>query len=132
MGLFTIPARDHCALILMTELARAKSPLSLAEVARRMHLSQGYLEEIAGALKKSELVLGKTGPRGGYVLARPATGITLEEILAAMEGPLELVACQKGSGGCLFAGKCSSEKAWGKLQESIHKTLMNTTLDQTL
>ncbi|MFA4954914.1 MAG: Rrf2 family transcriptional regulator [Patescibacteria group bacterium] len=134
-GLFQIPARDHCALILMTELAecfRAGEPLTLQDVARRMHLSQGYLEEIAGALKAAGLIRGKTGPGGGYVLARPPKKISLHQILEAVEGPLELVACQAGRGNCLFAGKCSSQKAWGKLQNTILKTLKNTSLEQTI
>lgn len=134
-GLFNIPARDHCALILMSELAEchaSQKPSSLKQIATRMHLSQGYLEEIAGALKSAGLVKGRKGPRGGYLLAKPPKKISLHEILEAIEGPLKLVACQSKSGGCMFAGKCSSQKAWKKLQNAIHLTLKNTTLEQTL
>ena len=132
-GLFRISARDHGALILMSDLAaryKAGSFVSLQDIADRMHLSQGYLEEIAGALKKAELIAGKQGPAGGYRLARVPSKISLEDILVAVNGPLELVDCQGKNSLCPVAGKCPSKNVWAVLQSSIKKSLEETTLDK--
>jgi Rrf2 family protein len=134
-GLFRISARDHGALILMSDLAaayKAGSFVSLQAIADRMHLSQGYLEEIAGALKKAKLIAGKQGPAGGYRLARPPSKISMEDILIAVEGPIELVECQGKSNLCPVAGKCPSKNAWGALQAAIQASLRKTTLAQTI
>jgi Rrf2 family protein len=134
-GLFRISARDHGALILMSYLAarhKTGSFVSLQEIADRMHLSQGYLEEIAGALKKAKLIKGKQGPAGGYRLARSPSKISMEDILTAVEGPIELVECQGKANFCPVAGKCPSKDVWGALQKAIKKSLKETTLDMTL
>jgi len=134
-GFFRITARGHNALMLMTELAgkfKSGSFVSLQEVADRMHISQGYLEEIAGALKKSKLIIGKQGPAGGYRLARPPAEISMQDIMVAIEGPIELVECQGKNPACPVAGKCPSKIAWKVLQTAIRTSLRRTTLAQTI
>jgi Rrf2 family protein len=134
-GLFRLTARDHGALILMTELAaryKAGSFVSLQAIADRMHLSQGYLEEIAGALKQARLIAGKQGPTGGYRLARPPSKISMADILTAIEGPIELVECQGRASLCPVAGKCPSKNVWGALQTVIQTSLRKTTLAKTI
>jgi len=128
-NLFHVSSRDHGALILMTTLAERHDDdafVSLQEIAENMHLSQGYLEEIAASLKKAGLILGKQGPGGGYHLAKRPEEISLDEILTALTGPVELVDCQ--SGICPIAGKCSSKNVWKTVQQTVQKTLRETTL----
>lgn len=129
--LFRVTARDHSAVILMTELAsryEGEAHVSLQEIATNMSLSEGYLEEIASLLKKAGLIAGKQGPRGGYRLAKTPTEIHLEDILTALEGPIELVDCQTSGITCPVSAKCHSKKIWKSVQESIQTTLRNTRL----
>jgi len=97
-----------------------------------MQLSQGYLEEIAAVLKKSGLIRGKQGPNGGYRLAKRPDMITLEEILIALEGPVELVDCQSSSTPCPVSSKCASRNVWKIIQQNLQKTLRETTLASTI
>jgi Rrf2 family protein len=114
--MFQISERDHVGLILMTELAhQAEEFTSLKDIAERMKLSLGYLEEIAMTLKRANLIEGKTGPGGGYRLMKKPDEITAEKILSALAGPLMLVACQKGEGTCPAEGHCSSRSFWKKI-----------------
>lgn len=48
-----------------------------------------YLEQIFQKLRRADLVRGKRGPGGGYRLARPASAITLLDVVEAVEGPLQ-------------------------------------------
>ena len=133
--LFQVSARDHGALILMTTLAEhfgGETFVSLQEVADRMQLSQGYLEEIAAALKKANLIIGKQGPNGGYRLAKKPEAISLEDILTALEGPIALVDCHGAHTACPVAAKCSSKNVWKVLQQTIQKTLRETTLAEAV
>lgn len=134
-NLFHVSARDHGALVLMAALAEEfpkQAYISLQDVADQMQLSQGYLEEIAAPLKKAGLIQGKQGPGGGYRLAKSPEKISLEEILVALEGPVELVDCQSNQMSCPVAHKCNSKNVWKVLQHTIQKTLRETTLAQTL
>ncbi len=136
-SLFRVSARNHAGMILMTQIA-ARPPgrtkkmsdrdyVSLKEVAGRMGLSQGFLEEIATLLKKAGLIKARKGPGGGYCLSRPADKITAAQILVALEGPINLVECHKGA--CPVAELCSSKALWNFLQQDILDSLKKMTLD---
>jgi Rrf2 family protein len=53
-------------------------------IAEQQTIPSRYLEEIIGELRRAGFVIGKRGPRGGYKLARPATEISLAEVLHAL------------------------------------------------
>lgn len=127
-SLFRVSERNHFGLIFMTQLAKLAegSFLSVKDAAEEMQMPLGYLEEIAGLLKASNLVQGRQGPKGGYCLARPAKDITAKEIVEALEGPVAMVSCMDG--GCPVSGKCQSKKLWGFLQKNILETLETTRL----
>lgn len=130
-NLFHVSAKDHSALILMSELAAVHADetfVSLQNIAEEMGLSQGYLEEVAGTLKSAGLIVGKQGPNGGYRLMRSPKEITVADILTALEGPVELVDCQSKGIACPVAHKCSSKNVWSTLQKTISQSLEATTL----
>lgn len=129
-SLFRVSERHHSGLILMTELAAAHSDeekfLSLSEIAERMKISSGYLEEIALRLREANLIEGRKGPGGGYRLKKKPETITAGEIIRAIEGPLAFVDCQ--ASGCPVEGQCRSKSLWNFLYTSVSQTLNDTTL----
>lgn len=129
-SLFRVSERNHFGLIFMTQLAALGegSYLSVKEAAADMGMSQGYLEEVAGALKAKGLIEGRQGPGGGYRLAKAAEEISAKDVVEALEGPVALVACMDG--GCPVEGKCGSKKLWGFLQKNVLETLSDTTLNE--
>jgi len=66
-------------------------PVALMTIAKRQHLSDGYLESMFGALRRAGLVRSIKGAGGGYVLARPASAISVGEVLQVLEGDLSIV-----------------------------------------
>ena len=135
-SLFHVPERTHSGLLLMSSLARRYGEegtfLTLQEVAQQMGISLAYLEEIANALKRAELIEGRKGPGGGYRLSRSPDEITAEMIFAAIEGPVHLVECQKTSLECPAQTHCTSQGFWKVLQKTIQQTLRQTTLQEIL
>ena len=61
------------------------------DIARRQDVPLRYLEQIFQDLKRAKIVEGKRGPNGGYSLARAAEGISIGDIVRAMQGPIELL-----------------------------------------
>ena len=68
-------------------LASGHGPVSASFVATRQHLSVAYLEQLLHRLKRHGIVQSIRGPRGGYLLARPAREITIAEIVHILETP---------------------------------------------
>ena len=127
--MFNINERTHSGLILMTCLAEQVGEfMTLKYVAQRMKLSEGYLEEVAAALRSAGLITGRTGPKGGYALTRPPEKITTEDVITALEGPIALVGCQSNGIACPVEGGCSSKRVWNALQRKIQSSLRETTL----
>jgi len=59
------------------------------EVAERQGVPLRYLEQILQELRRVGLVDAKRGPGGGYALTRAPEAITLGEVVAALDGPVE-------------------------------------------
>ena len=55
------------------------------DISARQGIPIRYLEEVMQELRKAKLVDARRGPRGGYVLARPAEEISVADIFAAFE-----------------------------------------------
>lgn len=128
-SLLRVSARNHAGMILMAQIAEASAKgdlITLQQVADNMHLSQGFLEEIATSLKKAGLIKGRKGPGGGYMLAKPAKSISAEEMLTALEGQILPVPCSKGT--CALSGACSSKHLWTNLQKEMLGALKKISL----
>ena len=116
----------------MVELAlnHQKGPLPLRIIAERQEISEPYLEQVFASLRKAGLVRAVRGASGGYVLARPASEITVEEILTALEGPIIPVNCVEDSGSaqCPRMDVCLTYPFWKELAAKISEVLSSTTL----
>jgi Rrf2 family protein len=57
-------------------------------IAQAQEVPPKFLENILGDLRQGGLVRSQRGAEGGYWLARPASEITLADVIRAVEGPL--------------------------------------------
>ncbi len=105
-------------------------PLPLRVIAESQKISESYLEQVFACLRRAGLVKGVRGSSGGYVLARPAAEITVEEILTALEGPIIPVNCVEASASarCPRKDSCVTYPLWKKLAGRINEVLSSTTL----
>ena len=80
--------KSEYALHALFDLAAQKSsePVKIAEIARRQRIPQKFLELILANLKQGGFVESRRGADGGYRLARPASQITVGEVLKYIEG----------------------------------------------
>src|SRR6476660_1915740 len=83
---------------LLVELGRhgEDQPVSLKSIAEAEGLPLAYLERIVALLRKAGLVDSTRGAHGGYRLARPATEITMDEVVLALEGVVAPMSCFMG------------------------------------
>lgn len=85
-----ISAKAEYACLAVMALARQRAddpPIRIKDIAEPYHIPERYLVQILLQLKGAGLVMSTRGALGGYRLARPATAISLGEVLTAIDGP---------------------------------------------
>lgn len=80
----------HYALGAVLELAKNDSPrpTKVSDIARTQRIPVKFLEAILSELKKGGFVESRRGSEGGYLLARPASRLTVGDIIRFVDGPL--------------------------------------------
>jgi Rrf2 family protein len=125
-----INTRVCYAIRMMAGIARRQDgqPVALKDIAERQRLPRMYLLQLARPLKRAALLKSVWGNKGGYSLARPASEITLLEIMEAADGPMALLDCVLDSAYCERADYCECVEIWREINEAIVKTLEQYTL----
>jgi len=118
----------------MIDLARysEEEPVSISSIAARQDISERYLEQLVGLLKRAGLVRSIRGATGGYVLTRSTGEISVGDVLRALEGSLEPVKCAAfySEEGCTASDGCVTKYVWQKINESINETVDHMMLDE--
>ena len=130
-----ISTKGRYALRLMIDLAQHcdEGFISLKTVSQRQDVSLKYMEAIAAALNRANLVISQRGKEGGYKLARKPEEYSVGEILRCVEDNLAPVSCIKaGSVECDRAGECITVPMWMELDEIINAYLDGITLQDLL
>ena len=113
------------------------APISLAAIADAEGLPLAYLEHLVARLRRARLVESRRGAYGGYTLARAADGITMAEVVQALEGEIAPIECitadADGTLVCVRDGApgrepCPTKLLWTRVQGSIVRTLTDMTL----
>ena len=126
-----ISTKGRYGLRVMIELAARNGtrPVLLKDIARGTGVSVKYLHRILTTLRASGLVRSVRGAGGGYLLARPAKGITVSEIVQRMEGPFYPVECLQDPSACQRAPRCVARGVWQVLGEAIEHALDRINLE---
>lgn len=102
--------------------------MALHDIAGREKISLAYLEQLFVKLRRGKIVKSVRGPGGGYVLARPAGQIRVDEIIDSVEESLVPVSCMDASGRCVCDDQCVSHSVWQGLGERVRQFLASITL----
>jgi Rrf2 family iron-sulfur cluster assembly transcriptional regulator len=106
-----------------------KGPVTLAGISERQKISLSYLEQLFGKLRRNNVVASVRGPGGGYCLARPASKISIVDIIVAVDEPLDVTNCE-AKGTCMDGKPCMTHELWFGLNEAIHEYLGRINLQQ--
>ena len=104
-------------------------PVSLRDISLRKSISLTYLEQLFVKLRRGQIVKSVRGPGGGYLLARPAKDIQVDEIIDSVEESLVPVSCMDQQKGCACDEQCVTHNVWHGLAEKIRQFLSSITLD---
>ena len=128
-----ISTKGKYGLRAMIDLAQysEQEAVSISSIAQRQKISESYPEQLVAKLKKAGLVVSIRGAAGGYRLARPASGISVGDVLRALEGDVRAVICTaQTEEGCEGEELCVTKYVWQRINESIEKTVDEMMIDQ--
>lgn len=88
------------ALAQLTKAYDSKTLTRLDQLAQREAISANFLVQILNDLRRAGIIDSRRGAHGGYLLSRPAEGITLRQIVNAVEpSQLQNTALTEGESG---------------------------------
>ncbi len=115
------------AMLILAQHERSMAPINLTYLSESLGISTSYLEHMFSQLRQYGLVEGLRGIGGGYRLARPASQISIADILCATQAltsednspEMKLTAHNRG---------LEAEKGWLKLSQMVREFLSEMSL----
>ncbi|HRP07329.1 MAG TPA: Rrf2 family transcriptional regulator [Gemmatimonadales bacterium] len=101
--------------------------IPVEEIAAAVDLPRNYLSKTLGALRRAGVLDASRGPRGGFRLARPASEITLGEVVAPF-APHGDRRCLLGRDDCGKGEPCPAHEQWSEVAGMVEKYLAETTI----
>jgi Rrf2 family transcriptional regulator, iron-sulfur cluster assembly transcription factor len=127
--------KGRYAVMAMADLAKfgGTDAVPLSAVAERQQISLAYLEQLFVKLRRAGLVDSARGRSGGYRLAKPATLITVAEVMRAVDEGLRMTRC----GGeeavpCMSGKRCLTHGLWDALSDRIGSFLEGVSLQEVI
>src|ERR1039457_318440 len=93
--------------------------LSAKDVADAYGIPAQLLAKILQRLTKTGLLRSHAGMNGGYALARDPRQISAFEVIHAIDGPLFLTSCTKGTKPCDLTPNCTIKEPLARVNETI-------------
>jgi len=106
--------------------------MSARQLASDGHFSYQLGCKLLQKLHRAELVKSGMGPKGGFILSREPSKITLMEIITVLQGGIRLNRCLLGGNGCEFQDECEISTKLACLQLYIEDYLGGITLEEIL
>ncbi len=107
--------------------AAARQPpgarLSATQLAGETGVPLPTAQKLMGQLAGFGLLTSVRGASGGFTLARPATQISLADIVEAVEGPIAMTVCSEGRTDCALDAHCRVKPHMGIVGNAVRGAL---------
>jgi len=105
--MFRLSKKADYGLIALKHLAlHADTSVSAREIALEYRIPAELLAKILQRLARKGILVSQQGTRGGYVLARDPAKISIVDVIEALDGPIGITPCERGS-SCEQLERCS-------------------------
>ncbi len=105
--------------------------LSSPDIQQEMLIPKAFMSRIVAQLSRGGLIDTFAGRDGGMSLPRPASQITLKDVVELFEGPVLLSQCMevKGEDDCPFQANCPVRPKWGRVQVAMMREMAAITFE---
>jgi Rrf2 family protein len=121
---------DYAArLVLHLAALEPETQVSIAEISKLRLLPVAFVRRLAGSLVKAGVLRTARGSGGGIRLGRPASEISLLDVVNAVEGGIVLNQCLDGKHICPLAHGCPVQAAWSAATQALELHLAGVRFD---
>ncbi|MEP0828800.1 MAG: Rrf2 family transcriptional regulator [bacterium] len=107
---------------------RTRDFIPLQEIAAELNLSFHFLTKILQQLTQAKIMESFRGPRGGVLLAKPASSVYLIDIIKVVDGMGAFENCVLGLPDCSEKAPCPLHREWKKRRQELRKMFERYTL----
>jgi len=113
------------ALMAMKHLALRsdRGAASAREIAEHYNIPVELMAKVLQRLARKGLLVSQQGTRGGYLLARPATQVSVADVIQAVDGPLNVTACSTTEENCDQYATCNIRDPLWRIKDRILSAL---------
>ncbi|HOT81016.1 MAG TPA: Rrf2 family transcriptional regulator [Microthrixaceae bacterium] len=124
-----VTAKADYAMRAIVEISVAPDGRAKAEqIASAQDIPLGFLRGILTDLRRSGLIVSQRSANGGFRLARPASEITIAEVVRSVEGPLALVRGLRPTELDYPGATAPLRDVWIALRANLRAVLDHTTI----
>lgn len=98
-------------------------------ITQMTHLTLPTVSKLLKILTAAELLVSHRGSKGGYSLERDPKKISVEDVIAAVEGRPALTECSLESSSCSIQDTCTLQGNWSLINEAVSKALSGVSLE---
>jgi Rrf2 family protein len=125
-----IPAKADYGVRALLTLSSATTPQSAESLANEQGLPARFLGAILNDLRRAGLVNSQRGRSSGYLLARPASEITIAEVIRALVGPLAEIRGQRPEDTTYDGAAEHLQDVWVAVRAALRGVLEHVSLEQ--
>jgi Rrf2 family protein len=125
-----ISAKADYAVRAAVELAVAgdDGPVKGDRIARAQDIPLKFLENILTDLRRAGIVRSQRGAEGGYWLNRPATDVSVADVIRAVDGPLASIRGQRPEDVAYQGASEPLQEVWIAVRASLRSVVEHVTL----
>jgi len=105
-------------------------PTKRKDIAVHEEVTDSYLENILITLRNNGIIKAIRGAKGGFILNRPPSEITMLEVVEAIQGVLAPVDCLENPVICQRVESCITRPVWQKMQTAQREALAAVTIQE--
>ena len=100
------------------------------EIAEEYRIPLELLAKVLQKLGKKGLVISQNGPKGGYLLAKGASDISVLSVIQAIEGHIGITECYHNEDShCVQMPRCNIRTPLRNIQNSIYSLLESMSIE---
>jgi Rrf2 family protein len=105
---------------------------SRRDLLERAEYPEAALAKSLQRLSAGGIVISSRGPGGGFRLARPPEEISLQDVIAAVDGEARAQECALGGTSCSESSWCPIHDHWSRAKSALSDMLRTTTIADLL
>lgn len=125
-----VSTKSDYALRALIEIATRDGarPISAEELGRVQDIPHGFLQAILADLRKADILVSQRGQSGGWRLARPASDVTVADVIRAVDGPLVSVYGLRPEAVHYSGSAIALQRVWIAARSSLREVFERVTI----